>query len=130
MKQTLVSAALLVSLVAGGSASAENGVRLKESVVSARCEKTDGSMDLAFRHDGDLIEIEVVGSAEDPLGVEYELVVEGASRTVHRGKSTLSGSEVKVLSKVKVTASDDTCARLHVIEDGGREYSLHRGACS
>ena len=98
--------------------------------MSEQTDMAEASMDLTVDRKGELIEIKVVGLAKDPLGVEYELVVEGASRTVHRGKSMLAGGQEKVLSTVKVSASDDFCASLRVTEAGGREYALHRGACA
>ena len=130
MKSIAIPATLLALLLAGSPTAAEYGVQSQENAMVERGGNTDGSMDLMIENRGELIEIRLVGSAEEPLRVEYELVVEGPSKTVHHGKSTLSGGREQILSTVKIAASDEFCAKLHVVEEGGREYALQRGTCA
>lgn len=89
-----------------------------------------GALDLVVEERGDLVTVTVVGQAEEASRVEYELVVEGSSRTAHRGKSEVRPGAAQVLSTVRVNRNPGYCATLSVKQDGSEEYVIRRGACA
>ena len=78
----------------------------------------------------DSVEIELVANSPVTQQVEYEVDLEGNSRSRHRGNTSLPAGESQVLSRMKTSASAGWCATVTVSEASGAKYTLTAGDCA
>ncbi len=97
---------------------------------AAMSESQDHAVRMESTLSGDAAEISLIGRSDQALTVEYELEVEGRSRTRHRGKTSLAAGQRAVLSKVRIDTDGDWCARLTVSQSDGASYEETAGPCS
>ena len=75
------------------------------------------------------VEVQVVADSQVTQQVEFEIELTGASNSRHKSSVTLAPGGRKVLSRMRINASDGWCARLTVSEASGGQYTLTEGDC-
>ena len=75
------------------------------------------------------VEISLIGHSDTTLTVEYQLDVQGRSRTRHLGKTNLAAGQRAILSKVRIAAEAGWCAKLTVSQSDGASYEETAGTC-
>ena len=75
------------------------------------------------------VEIEVVADSAVTQQIDFEVELTGASNSRHKSSSSVAAGDRQVLSKLRMSASDDWCAKLKVSESTGAKYTLTAGEC-
>lgn len=85
---------------------------------------------LDVQQSGSMIEVRLIGNAAHTQEVSYLIEVTAQSTSRHRGKTTLTGGSMAVLSTMRANVGADWCVKL-VAEEAGREpYEIIEGTCA
>lgn len=117
MKGMFRSVAVIPVLVMGGTAMA--GEQAGTQAIS-----------MQVSDDGGEVNIALVAHSAVEQAVAYEIEIQGASRAVHKGRTTIPAHEERVLSRFKVNYTDDWCAHARIRENAGEAYTLNAGPCA
>lgn len=102
---------------------------LASSTVSAMSD-VPAALTLDVRHNGDAIEVQLIGDSPRAQQVSYVLEVTGQSTSRHRGKTTLAANSRTVLSTIRANAGEAWCVRLLAEEEGRDPYEILEGDCT
>ena len=78
---------------------------------------------------GDAVQLRVISNGSRSAALEFSLEVSGASRSRHRSKTSISKGDEQVLATVRVSKTQDWCAKLELSEDGQPPVVIEEGAC-
>ncbi|MEE4200739.1 curli-like amyloid fiber formation chaperone CsgH [Erythrobacter sp.] len=110
-------AAIAAGAVMSGPAGA-HGAQDGERAVSLGVEEMDGR-----------VAIELIAHSPVAQALEYEIELIGASRSRHKGATSVAAGERHVLSTMKTNVSGTWCALVSVNEESGQSYTLSAGDC-
>ncbi|MEH6789336.1 curli-like amyloid fiber formation chaperone CsgH [Parasphingorhabdus sp.] len=93
---------------------------------------TDLPVDRALRlevtdNEDGLIQVRLSALSPESQKVSYEIVTQGASRSSHRGNTTLAANEPATLSTISFSYADNWCVKLNAVEESGKSYDLQEG---
>lgn len=83
-------------------------------------------LEITDNEDG-LIQVRLKALSPQNQKVSYEIVTEGASRSVHRGNTSLAANDPATLSTISFSYGENWCVILSAVEESGGSYELQRG---
>ena len=87
------------------------------------------AVNLSVEEKDGTIEVTLTGQSLVDQQIAYELLMEGQSTSRHKGKTSLQANHSAVLSTMKMSASDDWCVSVKVVESEGPSYEYTEGNC-
>lgn len=90
---------------------------------------TDRAISMEVAEAADQVTVVLKGHSPIDQKVAYELVLEGASTSRHKGRTSLVAGEQSVLSTMRMSATAPWCITARVTEADGSTYEYSEGIC-
>lgn len=82
----------------------------------------------ATQKDG-VVEVILRGQAPRPVDLRYSVELTGKSTSRNAGATRIDSSVPIVLSRMRMSVNGEWCARAHVKQGDGLEYTIQKGKC-